>query len=65
MELGYWACLGVHQRDTALLTTTTTTATTTTKKKLDVGWAMVRMPIEKIPKHTAKGLVLGYVAGAC
>ena len=65
MELGYWACLGVHRRDTALLTTTITTATTTTKKKSGVGWAMVRMPIEKIPKPTAKGLVLGYVAGAC
>ena len=59
MGLGDWACLGVHRRDTALLTTTTT------KKKSDVGWAMVRMPIEKIPKPTAKGLVLGYVAGAC
>ena len=35
------------------------------KKKSNVGWAVVRMPIAKIPKPTAKGLVLGYVAGAC
>ena len=59
MELGYWACLGVHRRDTALLTTTTTAAATTTKKKSNVGWAVVRMPIAKIPNPTAKGLVLG------
>ena len=37
MELGYWACLGVHQRDTALLTTTTTTAATTIKKRVEYG----------------------------
>ena len=30
MGLGYWTCLGVHRRDTALLTTTTTTPPTTT-----------------------------------
>ena len=64
-ELGYWACLGVHRRDTALLTTTTTTAATTTKKKSNVGWAMVRMLIAKIPNPTAQGPVLGWVAGAC
>ena len=59
MGLGYWACLGVHRRETALLTTTTTTPPTTTKKKSNVGWAMVRMPIAKIPNPTAKGLALG------
>ena len=56
MELGYWACLGVHRRDTALLTITTTA---TAKKKSNVGWAVVRMPIAKIPNPTAKGLVQG------
>ena len=59
MGLGCWACLGVHRRDTALLTTTTTTAATTTKKESNMGWAVVRMPIAKIPNPTAKGLVLG------
>ena len=65
-ELGYWACLGVRRRDTALLTSTTTTAATTTKKKSNVGWAVtVRMLIAKIPNPTAQGPVLGWVAGAC
>ena len=59
MGLGYWACLGVHRRDTTLLTTTTTTAATTKKKESNMGWAVVRMLIAKIPNPTAKGLVLG------
>ena len=60
MGLVYWACLGVHRRDTALLTTTTTTDRGHhDQKKLNMGWAVVRMLIAKIPNPTAKGLVLG------
>ena len=38
---------------------------TTKKKEGNVGWAMVRMPIATMSNPTAKGLVLGQVAGAC
>ena len=63
--LSYWACLGVHWCDTALLTTTTTTPPTTPPTPPDVGRTLMLVPIGKIPNPTSQGAVLGYVAGAC